>query len=320
MRLAPSSNSLPARLSFLLGVLCPPEVPATERASDTDRLAGVENVPLVPSGKDNVCMSTEDIAVVGFACSLGLPMGKGDAVDGFDVLRIDGLGGSGGQTSFSPSSPNSPWIPSLAVDALLEAVVDVVEDVFSTFFATSLLSMVAITSWVSSGAAPPSFVSFDTFGEVFAGALGDNPVQLEKFIHGKRFPRPGVGCGVEREVWMYLTGRLELDLRLTRICDRRDLPKKPRGALQCRITAIEGVFRTIAGEGKYNTKLTVLKPFISTICQPICHSYTHQRHDHIRRYIRNMQMIWKSDYRALQKSCPSRLVLSPRRVLGGLLL
>lgn len=70
---------------FLLGVFGLPGVPATEAALETDRLAGLEKVPLVPSGKDSVCMSTEDIAVVGFACSFGLPMVKEDAVDGLDL-------------------------------------------------------------------------------------------------------------------------------------------------------------------------------------------------------------------------------------------
>jgi len=54
MRLALSSKSLPLRLIFLLGVLCPPDAPDIDTDSETDRPAGVENVPRDPSGNDRV--------------------------------------------------------------------------------------------------------------------------------------------------------------------------------------------------------------------------------------------------------------------------
>jgi hypothetical protein len=97
-----SSNSLPLRLTFLLGVLCPPDVPEIDTDSETDRLAGVENVPLEPSGKDKVCISTDEIAVVGFACNDGrfvAAKGVGRSV----VCRRVGLGGKGGGCSSSRS-------------------------------------------------------------------------------------------------------------------------------------------------------------------------------------------------------------------------
>jgi hypothetical protein len=90
---------------FLLGVLCPPEVAEIDTASETVRLAGVENVPLVPSGKDNVCISTEDIAVVGCACNAGRIV-EAEGALGRSTCRRDGLGGRGGRCSSSSS-----WSP-----------------------------------------------------------------------------------------------------------------------------------------------------------------------------------------------------------------
>jgi hypothetical protein len=102
-----SSNSLPFRLTFL-GVLCPPEVPEIDTDSDTPRLAGVENVPLEPSGNDSVCISTEDIAVVGLACNAGrcLLVVRGGR-DGSEAWRWEGLGGRGGRCSGASCSPAS---------------------------------------------------------------------------------------------------------------------------------------------------------------------------------------------------------------------
>jgi hypothetical protein len=83
-------------------VLCPPDVPEMDTASDTDRLAGVENVPLEPSGNDKVCISTDEIAVVGFACNAGrIVAAKGEV--GRSVCTRDGLGGRGGRCSSLPS-------------------------------------------------------------------------------------------------------------------------------------------------------------------------------------------------------------------------
>ena len=86
--------------SALLGVLWPQDVPEIDTASETDRLAGVENVPLEPSGNDSVCMSTEETAVVGFDCNEGR-FAEVKEGDGRPIWRRDGLGGSGGR---SPSS------------------------------------------------------------------------------------------------------------------------------------------------------------------------------------------------------------------------
>ncbi len=99
-----SSNSLPQR-PFRLGVLCPPEAPEIDTDSETDRLAGVENVPLVPSGKDKVWISTDDIAVVGLACNAGRFV-PAEEVVGRSDCRSDGLGGRGGRGSSSLS-----WSP-----------------------------------------------------------------------------------------------------------------------------------------------------------------------------------------------------------------
>jgi hypothetical protein len=90
------------RLAFLLGVLCPPEVPEIDADSETDRLVGVENVPLEPSGKDKVCISTDEIAVVGFACNDG-PFAVVKGVGRSVACRRDGLGGRGGGCSSSSS-------------------------------------------------------------------------------------------------------------------------------------------------------------------------------------------------------------------------
>jgi hypothetical protein len=102
-----SSNSLPFRLTFL-GVLCPPEVPEIDTDSDTPRLAGVENVPLEPSGNDSVCISTEEIAVVGLACNAGrcLLVVRGGR-DGSEAWRWEGLGGRGGRCSGASRSSAS---------------------------------------------------------------------------------------------------------------------------------------------------------------------------------------------------------------------
>lgn len=86
-------------------MLCPPEVPEIDTDSETDRLAGVENVPLVPSGNDNVCISTEDMAVVGFACNAGRFVDAEEVV-GRSACRRDGLGGRGGLCSSSSSWPS----------------------------------------------------------------------------------------------------------------------------------------------------------------------------------------------------------------------
>ena len=90
-----SSNSLPLR-PFRLGVLCPPEVLEIDNDSETDRPAGVENVPLVPSGNDKVWISTDDIAVVGLACNAGRLV-PAEEVVGRSACRRDGLGGRGGR-------------------------------------------------------------------------------------------------------------------------------------------------------------------------------------------------------------------------------
>lgn len=93
-----ASSKLPLRLTFVLGVLCPADVSENDTVCDTARLAGVEKVPLVPSGKVNVCMSTDESAVVGFAIDEREP-------DLSLAFNRDGLGGSGGRCSlFLPTA------------------------------------------------------------------------------------------------------------------------------------------------------------------------------------------------------------------------
>jgi hypothetical protein len=115
MRLALSSNSLPLRLTFLLGVFSSPGSPSID--SDTVRLLGIEKVPLDPSGNDMVCISNEDSAVVAFACHVGLLVDLGEA--GRSVAwRRGGLGGRGGSCSsilLPPSDGSGPVPPSVFV-------------------------------------------------------------------------------------------------------------------------------------------------------------------------------------------------------------
>ena len=83
--------------------------------SETARLAGVENVPLVPSGNDSVCMSTEDTAVVALDCKAGrLSVGVAGR---FEVCRREGLGGSGGRCSSSPRGEEGSTSPSRVIGA-----------------------------------------------------------------------------------------------------------------------------------------------------------------------------------------------------------
>lgn len=107
-------------------------MPDIDTDSETDRLAGVENVPREPSGNDSVWISIEERPVVGL-----LAYAEPGRVEGF---RREGLGGRGGRAS---SASCAPFCSSFEVPVVLASTFELPIPPESSFCSAGVIGSVA---------------------------------------------------------------------------------------------------------------------------------------------------------------------------------